>query len=90
MILAEKGRIDLGSSPLEWINEALQRTPVQELPLSSAIAIKSRNLDLPHQDPADRFIAATAWEHDLILITEDSKLNESRQVKLLQRNRATG
>ena len=86
LILAEKGRIDLGASPFEWINEALQRTPVREIPLSCSIAVKSRTLDLPHQDPADRFIAATAWEHDLILITEDGKLNQSRQVKLLQKN----
>ncbi|WPD22303.1 MAG: type II toxin-antitoxin system VapC family toxin [Candidatus Electrothrix scaldis] len=86
LILAEKGRIDLGSSPLEWIDEALQLTPVQELPLSCAIAVKSRTIELPHQDPADRFIAATAWEHDLILITEDGKLNQSQQVKLLQRH----
>lgn len=90
LILAEKGRIDLGPSPIQWIDEVLRRTPVQELPLSCAIAVKSRTLDLPHQDPADRFIAATAWEHDLILITEDGKLNQSHQVKLLQRNRTTG
>lgn len=90
LILAEKGRIDLGPSPIEWIDEALRRTPVQELPLSCAIAVKSRTLELPHQDPADRFIAATAWEHDLILITEDGKLNQSHQVNLLQRNRTRG
>jgi PIN domain nuclease of toxin-antitoxin system len=90
LILAEKGRINLGPSPIEWIDEALRRTPVQELPLSCAIAVKSRTLELPHQDPADRFIAATAWEHDLILITEDGKLNQSHQVKLLKRKPATG
>jgi PIN domain nuclease of toxin-antitoxin system len=43
-------------------------------------------LDLDHEDPADRFIAATAWENDLILITEDCKLKEAKQIKLLKRN----
>ncbi|RLC13589.1 MAG: PIN domain nuclease, partial [Deltaproteobacteria bacterium] len=42
-----------------------------------------RLIELPHKDPADRFIAATAWENDLILITEDEKLKESKQIKLL-------
>jgi PIN domain nuclease of toxin-antitoxin system len=34
----------------------------------------SRQIELPHQDPADRFIAATAAYHNLILATVDSNL----------------
>ena len=84
LVLAEKGRIELSPSPDEWIVEAVKRSPVKEAPLSHAIAIKSRNIELPHKDPADRFIAATAWENDLILITEDKKLKESKQIKVLK------
>lgn len=84
LILAEKGRIELSPSPNEWIAEALKRSPVKEAKLSHTIAIKSRYIELPHKDPADRFIAATAWENDLILITEDEKLKESKQIKLLK------
>jgi PIN domain nuclease of toxin-antitoxin system len=83
MILAEKGRIELSPSAKEWIMEALKRSPVKEAKLSHTIAIRSRDIELPHKDPADRFIAATAWENDLILITEDEKLKESKQIKLL-------
>lgn len=82
LILAEKGRIELLPTPSEWINEALKRSPVKEVQLSNSIAIKSRCIELPHKDPADRFIAATAWENDFILITEDEKLKESKQIKL--------
>jgi PIN domain nuclease of toxin-antitoxin system len=57
-------------------------SPVQEASLSHSIAVKSRIIGLPHKDPADRFIAATAWENDLILITEDEKLKESKQIKV--------
>ncbi len=84
LILAEKGRIELRPSPNEWITEALKRSPVKEAELSHAIAIRSRFIELPHKDPADRFIAATAWENDFILITEDGKLKESKQIKLLK------
>ncbi|MBF0378728.1 MAG: type II toxin-antitoxin system VapC family toxin [Desulfamplus sp.] len=84
LILAEKKRIELLPSPNEWIAEALKQSPVQEVQLSHSIAIKSRCLELPHKDPADRFIAATALENDFILITEDEKLKESKQIKLFK------
>ena len=45
---------------------------------------KRRCIELPHKDPADRFIAATAWENDLMLITEDEILKESKQIKLFK------
>lgn len=86
LILAQKGRIELNLPPDEWINEAIKITLVQEAKLSHRIAIKSRFINLPHQDPADRFIAATAWEYDLILVTEDKLLNQSKQVKLFKKD----
>jgi PIN domain nuclease of toxin-antitoxin system len=82
LLLAERGKIQVVPTPLEWVHEALRRSPVREVPLSISIAVRSRVIELPHQDPADRFIAATALEHDLILITEDGKLKESQQIKL--------
>jgi len=82
LVLAEKGRIELNPSPAEWVSEALIRSPVREAMLSHNIALKSRDIELPHQDPADRFIAATAWENDFILITEDGKLQGATQIKV--------
>jgi PIN domain nuclease of toxin-antitoxin system len=82
LVLAEKGRIELTPSPNEWVIEALKRGQVKEATLSHSIAIKSRQIELPHQDPADRFIAATAWENDFTLITEDEKLKGATQIKL--------
>jgi PIN domain nuclease of toxin-antitoxin system len=83
LILAEKQRIKLNLSAPEWIQDALKRGRVQEIPLSNAIALKSRLIILPHQDPADRFIAATAWEHNMTLITVDEHLRKSAQIKVL-------
>lgn len=85
MILAEKGKIELWPTIDGWISEALKRSPVKEAVLTHAIAIKSRKIELPHKDPADRFIAATALENDLILITEDEKLRESGQIKVFKK-----
>ena len=38
-------------------------------------------------EPDTAFIAATAWENDLILITEDEKLKESTQIKVFNEKR---
>lgn len=81
MILAERGRIELHPTPEERIEEALRRSPVKEAKLSHAIAVKSRQVEVPHQDPADRFIAATAWEYGMILITADQRPKAARQIQ---------
>ncbi|MGF1633890.1 MAG: PIN domain-containing protein [Phycisphaerae bacterium] len=46
------------------------------LPLTAEIAIRSRTMlrDFDHNDPADRFILATALTHSLRLLTTDEKL----------------
>ncbi|MEM7114169.1 MAG: PIN domain-containing protein [Chloroflexota bacterium] len=81
--MAEKGKIDLSPMPQVWVMEALEISPIKESSLTHAIAIKSRQVELPHKDPADRFIVATAWENDLILITADLLLQQCPQIRTL-------
>lgn len=57
--------------------------PLDDQPLSRAVAIASRDIQLPHQDPADRFIAATAVVNDLTLLTHDALLLTSPSVRTL-------
>ena len=74
IILAEKGRIHLKSSPEDWLNGVFSMVPFQEATPNHSVAIKSRTISLPHQDPADRFIAASAIVYNLTLITSDQHL----------------
>ena len=75
LVLVRKGRLTLQPDPVSWIDKALQRTPTTTLPLTHAIAIRSEQLDgLDAIDPADRFLVATALEHDLTLATADATL----------------
>lgn len=76
-LLAEKGRVILEPSPEQWIVNGLQKLDTKEAPLCNQIAILSRQLNLSHQDPADRFIAATAVYYGLILATVDRYLTET-------------
>lgn len=74
MLLAEKGRISLQSDTATWISQSIKSLGICEAPLNHQIAILSRQIDLPHQDPADRFIAATALHYQLQLATVDTRL----------------
>jgi PIN domain nuclease of toxin-antitoxin system len=83
LILVEKGRVALDRPPAAWVTEVQGAVPIQEAPLTGEVAILSRSIDLPHQDPADRFIAATAAIYGLTLVTSDDKILSSKMVSLL-------
>lgn len=83
LILGEKGRLALDPSPEAWVRKALRAAPIEDLPLNREIAFRSRTLDLPRQDPADRWIAATAAVHELTLVTNDSELQDLSGISVL-------
>lgn len=74
LLLAERGRLELDRDPFVWVREQLARVSFREAPLNSDVAIESRAIVLPHGDPADRFLAATARVYELTLVTADERL----------------
>ena len=44
---------------------------------------RGRMVDLPHQDPADRFLTATALVYNLTLVTADKRIIEAGSVPIL-------
>jgi PIN domain nuclease of toxin-antitoxin system len=84
LLLAEKGRLSLQPNPITWIDNAIQELGIREAPLNNAIAILSRQLDCPHQDPADRFIAATAIYYNLQLATVDKNLINTPSLQIIK------
>ena len=81
MILIEKGRIAVDEEAASWTREALASSPVVEAPLTFQVAVESRAIELPHHDPADRFIAATAKVYGLALATADRRLLHCREIE---------
>ena len=73
-VLAERGRIAINAAPAEWVREMVRAIPRREAPLTHDIAVASREVALSHQDPADRFLAATARVLGLTLVTADERL----------------
>jgi PIN domain nuclease of toxin-antitoxin system len=82
-ILADKGRVVLDSEVEEWIAEAQQQAPLKEAPITNEIALETGAFELPHRDPADRFLIATARVLDLTLVTADRRLIESKKCAFL-------
>lgn len=72
LTLNAKGRIRLHGDLAEWVARATAR--LREAPLTHEIALAARELKLQRQDPADRFLAATAHILDLTLVTADRNL----------------
>jgi PIN domain nuclease of toxin-antitoxin system len=77
-VLAERGRVKLDDDPRRWVRDALQRTPLHEAALVHEVALRSRDLSLPHDDPADRFLVATALVYELTLVTADAAILAAR------------
>ena len=72
LVLAEKERV------------LLHPDPMQEVPVTFDIAFGSRSIRLGHDDPADRFIGATAMVHGLTLVTADRSLLRCPDIEVLR------
>lgn len=83
LLLAEKGRISIGADIEKSVREIFRKIPLNEAALNQEVAIKSRFVRLPHQDPADRFLAATAIVYDFTLVTADSRILSTKGVPVL-------
>jgi PIN domain nuclease of toxin-antitoxin system len=83
LILARKGRLEIDLPAAEWIDLALATAPVHEAQLTFRVALESQRIELPHRDPADRFLAASASVYDLTLVTADERLLGLDDIALL-------
>jgi PIN domain nuclease of toxin-antitoxin system len=76
----EKRRVDLNA---EVGAQALINAPIREAPLTTEVALETRRIQLPHDDPADKFLVATARVFQLTLVTADTRLLASKAVPVL-------
>jgi len=83
LILAKKGRLLFQIDPVQWIARSFETGSYREAPVNREVAIRSRTVDVPHEDPADRFLAATAVVFELTLVTADERLLRAKGVPLL-------
>jgi PIN domain nuclease of toxin-antitoxin system len=85
LLLAERGRVRVqeGTAPAEWVEAALARAPMHDAALTREVAVRSRSVRLDQDDPADRFLAATADVYELTLVTADERLLRGKGFRTL-------
>jgi PIN domain nuclease of toxin-antitoxin system len=82
-LLHDKGRLKLIPDAVSWIYDNLNRLRIREAPLTFEVALAISSLKLPHNDPADGFIAATAKVFGLTLVTADEQLARLPDIDVL-------
>ena len=72
--LVLRGRLRLDQAIPEWMEQTFRQSPLREAPFSFAVAAAAAGIELPQSDIGDLFLAATAFIHDLTLVTVDPQL----------------
>ena len=62
---------------------ALATVAIREATLTNDVVVEGAAVFLPHDDPADRFLVATARYYELTLVTADQRLIDSNLVPVL-------
>jgi PIN domain nuclease of toxin-antitoxin system len=78
-----KGKLNLPLRPREWLAQALAAYLIRELPISLQIAALAPEVDVPHADPCDRMIVATAQLHGIPVMTSDSLISACREIEII-------
>ena len=82
--LLEKKRIQIKEDFAVWFRRSCDDLDLNEIPLNWQIGHELRFTVLGHNDPADRFLVATAKVYDLTLVTADERLMNVPGLSVLQ------
>ncbi len=74
LLLHRKGRIQLPAGPSRWLDAVWGEGIFREAPITQEVASNMFNVWLPHQDPIDNLLAATARAYGLTLVTADEAM----------------
>jgi len=73
--LVASRRMAFGLAPLVWFETVVERAALRVTELSARILVAATELpELPHRDPADRIIIATARELGYRIVTRDRRI----------------
>lgn len=81
--MIKKGRIVVADPHPAWIEDTFRIFPLRDATLTREVVLLSRVVDVVSEDPAGRFIAATAIVYDLTLVTSDKALQMSTDFRSL-------
>jgi len=74
LLLVQSGHVRIDFTFDEWFAGVTAAFAFNEAPLTHEVVLASREIKIPHHDPADRLLAATARFYGLRLVTADERL----------------
>jgi PIN domain nuclease of toxin-antitoxin system len=84
LLLHRKGRLKIPEGFSTWVTRALTTMPLTEAPLTFEVANALSTINLPHSDPADMFLAASAKAFGLTLVTSDRNLLCTSEISVME------
>jgi PIN domain nuclease of toxin-antitoxin system len=78
-----KGKLELPLPPREWLTQAFAVYSLRELPVTLQIAALSPEVAVPHADPCDRMIVATAQLHRIPVMTSDPLISVCKDIEII-------
>ncbi len=84
LLLHRKGRLKIPEGFSTWVTRALTTMPLTEAPLTFEVADALSTINLPHSDPADMFLAASAKAFGLTLVTSDRNLLRTSEISVME------
>jgi PIN domain nuclease of toxin-antitoxin system len=83
VVLSRKGRIVLEGGVEHWLDRAWAAAPIRQAALTHEVARATARIRSGHNDPAGRFLVATALVYELTLVTADQNLRVAKNVPVL-------
>ena len=71
--LRKEGKVAIPNDPADFIADLSAMYGLSAIPPDDEIMLRAANLPDFHKDPADRIIIATAFVHNLTIVTGDNK-----------------
>ena len=78
-----KGRLQINGGYESWVEEFFRNPDVRFAEINYQVALEANRFYLQSEDPADRWLVATARVYDLVLVTADEKILASKAVRTL-------
>ena len=78
-----KGKLALPLPPREWLAQAFAAYVLRELPITLQIAALAPEVRVPHADPCDRMIVATAQLHAMPVMTSDHLISACKDIAVI-------
>lgn len=78
-----RGRLREIASFSDWVTDSFGRFQLRSADMTWEVGLEGHAFSLPHGDPADHMLVATARAYGLVLVTDDDRIIESQAVAIL-------